>query len=73
MPAYVGYLGGRAAGAGDQPNRWLTFSHGAAFVWGSVLYLFRLVWASFAGGLLYDLRYWLAKIGALSLLSLDFI
>jgi len=58
VPAYVGYLGGRAAGAGDQPNRWLTFSHGAAFVLGfSVVFISLGVAASFAGGLLYDLRY----------------
>ncbi len=64
VPAYVGYLGGRAAGSGDQPNRWLTFSHGVAFVLGfSVVFILLGVAASFAGGLLYDLRYWLAKIG----------
>ncbi len=64
VPAYVGYLGGRAAGSGDQPNRWLTFSHGLAFVLGfSIVFIALGVAASFAGGLLYDLRYWLAKIG----------
>lgn len=64
VPAYVGYLGGRAAGSGDQPNRWLTFSHGVAFVLGfSAVFVLLGVAASFAGGLLYDLRYWLAKIG----------
>ena len=64
VPAYVGYLGGRAAAQGEQPNRWLTFSHGVAFVLGfSVVFVFLGVAASFAGGLLYDLRFWLAKIG----------
>ncbi|MBE0670542.1 MAG: cytochrome c biogenesis protein CcdA [Anaerolineales bacterium] len=64
VPAYVGYLGGRAAGSGDQPNRWLTFSHGVAFVLGfSTVFVLLGVAASFAGGLLYDLRFWLAKIG----------
>lgn len=65
VPAYVGYLGGRAAGSGDQqPNRWLTFSHGVAFVLGfSMVFILLGVAASFAGGLLYDLRFWLAKIG----------
>src|SRR3972149_9824383 len=64
VPAYVGYLGGRAAGAGDQPNRWLTFSHGVAFVLGfRVCFISLGVAASFAGGLLYDLRYWLAEVG----------
>jgi cytochrome c-type biogenesis protein len=66
VPAYVGYLGGRAAGASVQPNRWLTFSHGLAFVLGfSFVFVTLGVAASFAGGLLYDLRYWLAKIGGI--------
>lgn len=66
VPAYVGYLGGRAAGSGGQSNRWLTFSHGVAFVLGfSVVFVLLGVAASFAGGLLYDLRYWLAKIGGI--------
>ena len=65
VPAYVGYLGGRAAGGeNSQSNRWITFSHGVAFVLGfSVVFILLGVAASFAGGLLYDLRYWLAKIG----------
>lgn len=66
VPAYVGYLGGRAAAPGDQPNRWLTFSHGLAFVLGfSLVFISLGVAASIAGGLLYDLRYWLAKIGGI--------
>jgi len=66
VPAYVGYLGGRAAAAGAERNRWLTFSHGLAFVFGfSFVFVTLGVAASFAGGLLYDLRYWLAKIGGL--------
>lgn len=66
VPAYVGYLGGRAAAAGEQPNRWLTFSHGLAFVLGfSFVFVALGVMASFAGGLLYDLRFWLAKIGGI--------
>ena len=66
VPAYVGYLGGRAAGAGTEPSRWLTFSHGLAFVFGfSIVFVLLGVAASFAGGLLYDLRYWLAKIGGI--------
>ena len=64
MPAYVGYLGGRAAGGENQSNRWTTFSHGLAFVLGfSFVFVLLGVAVSYAGGLLYDLRGWLAKIG----------
>jgi cytochrome c-type biogenesis protein len=65
VPAYVGYLGGLAAGGEkNQSNRWVTFSHGLAFVLGfSTVFVLLGVAASFAGGLLFDLRFWLAKIG----------
>ena len=64
VPAYVGYLGGRAAGGENQSNRWTTFSHGLAFVLGfSFVFVLLGVAVSYAGGLLYDLRGWLAKIG----------
>lgn len=65
VPAYVGYLGGRAAGGeSSQNNRWITFSHGVAFVLGfSVVFISLGVAASFAGGLLFDLREVLAKVG----------
>lgn len=65
VPAYVGYLGGRAAGGeSNHSNRWITFTHGLAFVLGfSIVFVLLGVAAAFAGGLLYDLRYWLAKIG----------
>jgi len=64
VPAYVGYLGGISAREGGQPSRWLTFSHGLAFgLRFSIVFVLLGVAASFAGGLLYDLRYWLAKIG----------
>lgn len=67
VPAYIGYLGGRAAGgeaAGN--NRWTTFSHGLAFVLGfSVVFVLLGVAASAFGGLLYDLRNILAKVGGL--------
>jgi cytochrome c-type biogenesis protein len=65
VPAYVGYLGGRAAGgeAGGS-NRFITLTHGLAFVLGfSIVFIFLGVAASVAGGLLYDLREYLAKIG----------
>jgi cytochrome c-type biogenesis protein len=67
VPAYVGYLGGLGAGAtgeNDKSNRWVTFSHGLAFVLGfSIVFVLLGVAAAFAGGLLYDLRFWLSKIG----------
>ncbi len=67
VPAYVGYLGGRSvaiAGGGQEPDRWLTFSHGLAFVLGfSFIFVLLGVAASALGGILYDLRFWLTKIG----------
>ena len=67
VPAYVGYLGGRAAGSESiARNRWITFSHGVAFVIGFTLVflLFNIV-ASALGGVLYDVRNWISKIGGL--------
>lgn len=67
VPAYVGYLGGRAAGgeAGEN-NRWITFSHGLAFVLGFSLVFITLGVASSAfGRLLYDARNILAKVGGI--------
>lgn len=66
VPAYVGYLGGRSVAAGDDrsANKWLTFSHGIAFVLGfSLVFIALGVTASALGGLLYSARTWLAKIG----------
>jgi cytochrome c-type biogenesis protein len=73
VPAYVGYLGGLATGAtgtasseNGNSNRWVTFSHGLAFVLGfSTVFVLLGVAAAFAGGLLYDLRFWLSKIGGI--------
>ncbi|MCL4528341.1 MAG: cytochrome c biogenesis protein CcdA [Chloroflexi bacterium] len=67
VPAYIGYLGGRAAGGEDNAsNRWITFTHGLAFVFGfSVVFIVLGVAVSVAGGLLYDIRNWLAKIGGI--------
>ena len=68
VPAYVGYLGGLAArGERTQASsRWVTFSHGLAFVLGfSTVFVLLGVLASVAGGLLFELRFWLAKIGGI--------
>lgn len=68
VPAYVGYLSGSAAGGGQTgaPNRWVTFSHGLAFVLGfSVIFVLLGAVASGVGGILYDSRDWLAKIGGI--------
>ncbi|MCF6277432.1 MAG: cytochrome c biogenesis protein CcdA [Anaerolineales bacterium] len=67
VPAYVGYLSGRAAGGeGGKNSRWVTFTHGLAFVLGfSVVFIILGVAASAFGGLLYDIRNWLAKIGGI--------
>ncbi len=66
VPAYVGYLGGRAAGGEGRSNRWVTFSHGLAFVFGfSLVFVLFGVLAALAGALLYDLRIVLAKVGGI--------
>ncbi len=67
VPAYVGYLGGRAAGGeGSGRDRLVTFTHGLAFVLGfSVVFVVLGVAVSAAGGLLYDIRSYLAKIGGI--------
>jgi cytochrome c-type biogenesis protein len=66
VPAYIGYLGGRSAASavGGKTNRWLTLSHGVAFVLGfSVVFILLGVATSALGGLLFNLRTWLARIG----------
>ena len=69
VPAYIGYLSGRAAAATQNsqvPGRWSTFSHGLAFVLGfSVVFILLGAAASSLGALLYDVRNWLAKIGGI--------
>jgi cytochrome c-type biogenesis protein len=65
VPAYISYLGGRAAGGENTSrNRWITFFHGLAFVLGfSVVFVLFNVIASALGGLLSSLRFVLEKIG----------
>lgn len=69
LPAYIGYLSGRSAAISGEslPNsRFQTFSHGIAFVLGfSIIFVLLGVTASALGRLLYDIRFWLAKIGGL--------
>jgi cytochrome c-type biogenesis protein len=69
VPAYIGYLGGRTFTASDQPineNRWLTFSHGFAFVLGfSLIFIGLGLTASLIGNLLFAVRDWLARIGGI--------
>lgn len=69
VPAYIGYLGGRAL-AGEKTDlskeRWVTFSHGLAFILGfSCIFILLGIAASALGGLLYDLRVWIAKVGGI--------
>ena len=66
VPAYIGYLGGRSvvASHSEEKDRWTTFSHGLAFVLGfSFVFILLGVATSALGGLLYDIRTWLSKIG----------
>lgn len=68
VPAYIGYLGGRTLVGGDagQQGRWASISHGLAFVLGfSLIFVALGAAASKVGALLYDVRYWLARIGGL--------
>lgn len=67
VPAYIGYLGGRAAGGeSGANNRFTTFTHGLAFVLGfSAVFILLGVAAAALGGLLYDIRTWLGRIGGL--------
>ncbi len=65
VPAYVGYLGGRAAGGETtEGSRFITFTHGLAFVLGfSVVFITLGVATASLGRLLFDLREILEKVG----------
>lgn len=67
VPVYIGYLGGRAVGGElNSKNRWITFTHGLAFVLGfSLIFISFNILAAALGGLLLGVRTWLAKIGGL--------
>lgn len=67
VPVYIGYLSGRSLAAtmtDGGEKRLETLAHGVAFVLGfSLVFISLGVAVSFLGGILYDLRTWLAKIG----------
>ena len=67
VPAYVGYLGGRAVGGeATEGNRLSTFTHGLAFVLGfSIVFVTLGVATSAFGRLLFDLRFILSKVGGI--------
>jgi cytochrome c-type biogenesis protein len=67
VPAYIGYLGGRAAGGEvTENNRLVTFTHGLAFVIGfSLVFITLGVATSAFGRLLFDLRFILSKVGGI--------
>lgn len=67
VPAYIGYLGGRAAGGeATEQNRFVTFTHGLAFVLGfSLVFITLGVATSAFGRLLFDLRFILSKVGGI--------
>lgn len=70
VPAYISYLSGRSIAVlkSSESNsyRFETFSHGIAFVLGfSLVFISLGATASAIGGLLYNLRWLLAKIGGL--------
>ena len=67
VPAYIGYLGGRSIAVAEKSDdRWEAFRHGLAFVLGfSLVFISMGIAASAVGGLLYDIRTWLAKIGGI--------
>jgi cytochrome c-type biogenesis protein len=63
VPAYIGYLSGRSL-SNAQENRWDTFAHALAFVFGfSLVFILLGLGASAMGVVLYNLRPILAKIG----------
>ena len=68
VPAYIGYLSGRSMAAEGSDltkiNRWETFGHGLAFVFGfSLVFIALGAAASAFGGLISDLSYYIARIG----------
>jgi cytochrome c-type biogenesis protein len=68
VPAYIGYLGGQSVASAErgETNRWVTISHGLAFVLGfSVVFVLLGLGASALGSLLFDVRPLLTKVGGI--------
>ena len=67
VPAYVGYLGGRAAGMDSTTNnRFVTFTHGLAFVLGfSFVFILFGVAASAIGRFLVDAQDAITRVGGI--------
>ena len=68
VPAYIGYLGGQSVASAErgETNRWVTVSHGLAFVLGfSVVFILLGLGASALGSLLFDVRPLLTKVGGI--------
>src|SRR5512138_2018081 len=67
VPAYIGYLSGRSLGGEvTESNRFVTFTHGLAFVLGfSTVFITLGAAASALGDLLFDLRFILEKVGGI--------
>lgn len=67
VPAYVGYLGGRAAGMDSSANnRFITFTHGLAFVLGfSAVFIMFGVAASEIGRFLVDAQDTITRLGGI--------
>jgi cytochrome c-type biogenesis protein len=66
VPAYIGYLSGQSVSSAEsgEANRWITFTHGLAFVLGfSIVFILLGLGASALGSLLFDMRPLLTKIG----------
>lgn len=67
IPAYISYLSGRSAGVDDAArNRWVTFTHGLAFVLGfSFVFIMLGLFASVLGGFLIRLGDIVSRVGGL--------
>ena len=74
VPAYIGYLGGRAVGGeATESNRFITFTHGLAFVLGfSVVFIILGVATAAFGRLLFDMRFILSKVGGIIVMIFGF-